>query len=85
MADAPAVAGIVFGVATIANDSLQDLKTGQLVGAAPGKRQVAPAIGVAFGLVIVPPVPNTSSGGDLGFAGRARGGPRAWARSRPRA
>ncbi|MEE7450760.1 hypothetical protein MRF4_24785 [Methylobacterium radiotolerans] len=53
----------MFGVATIANDSLQDLKTGQLVGATPGKRQVAPVIAVAFGLVIVPPVPNTSSGG----------------------
>jgi hypothetical protein len=84
VADAPAVTGIVFGVAIIANDNLQDLKTGQLVGATPGKRQVAPVIGVPVGSVIVPPVLNTSSG-ELRLRGRTRGGPRAWALSRPRA
>lgn len=34
-------AALVFGVATISNDNLQDLKTGQLVGATPWKQQVA--------------------------------------------
>lgn len=59
---------VVFGVATISNDNLQDLKTGQLVGATPWKQQVALVIGVAFGSMIIPPilqVMNTS----FGFAG----------------
>lgn len=50
------VTGVVFGVATIANDNLQDLKTGQLVGATPWKQQVALIIGVIFGSLVVPPV-----------------------------
>src|SRR3546814_7067941 len=40
---------IVFSVATISNDNLQDLKTGQLVGATPWKQQLALVIGVGFG------------------------------------
>lgn len=59
---------VVFGVATISNDNLQDLKTGQLVGATPWKQQVALVIGVAFGAAVIPPilqVMNTS----FGFAG----------------
>ncbi|MGV9826113.1 MULTISPECIES: OPT family oligopeptide transporter [unclassified Gordonia (in: high G+C Gram-positive bacteria)] len=47
---------IVFGVATISNDNLQDLKTGQLVGATPWKQQVALIIGVLFGSAIIPPI-----------------------------
>ena len=47
---------VVFGVATISNDNLQDLKTGQLVGATPWKQQVALIIGVAFGSAIIPPI-----------------------------
>ncbi len=47
---------ITFGVATISNDNLQDLKTGQLVGATPWKQQVALVIGVLFGSAIIPPV-----------------------------
>ena len=50
------VTGIVFGVATISNDNLQDLKTGQLVGATPWRQQVALIIGVVFGALVVPPV-----------------------------
>ncbi|MDQ8046389.1 MAG: OPT/YSL family transporter, partial [Patulibacter sp.] len=46
----------VFGIATISNDNLQDLKTGQLVGATPWKQQVALMIGVFFGSLVVPPV-----------------------------
>ncbi|WP_019195169.1 OPT family oligopeptide transporter [Corynebacterium timonense] len=49
-------AAIVFGIATISNDNLQDLKTGQLVGATPWKQQVALIIGVAFGSVVIPPI-----------------------------
>ncbi|MDL9948399.1 oligopeptide transporter, OPT family [Gordonia sp. ABSL11-1] len=49
-------AAIVFGVATISNDNLQDLKTGQLVGATPWKQQVALVIGVVFGSAVIPPV-----------------------------
>lgn len=67
---------IVFGVATISNDNLQDLKTGQLVGATPWKQQVALIIGVAFGSAIIPPildVMNTS----FGFVGAPGAGPNA--------
>ncbi|MBD0022955.1 oligopeptide transporter, OPT family [Gordonia pseudamarae] len=49
-------AAIVFGVATISNDNLQDLKTGQLVGATPWKQQVALVIGVLFGSAVIPPI-----------------------------
>ncbi len=49
-------AAIVFGIATISNDNLQDLKTGQLVNSTPWKQQVALIIGVIFGSLIIPPV-----------------------------
>ncbi|AXE38939.1 OPT family oligopeptide transporter [Acidipropionibacterium virtanenii] len=49
-------AAIVFGIGTISNDNLQDLKTGQLVGSTPWKQQVALIIGVVFGSAIIPPV-----------------------------
>jgi putative OPT family oligopeptide transporter len=47
---------VVFGVATIANNNLQDLKTGELVGATPWRQQVALVLGVVFGAVVIPPV-----------------------------
>ena len=47
---------IIFGVATISNDNLQDLKTGQLVGATPWRQQVALVLGVIFGAVVIPPI-----------------------------
>lgn len=50
------VTAIVFGVATISNDNLQDLKTGQLVGATPWKQQVALILGVLFGALVIPPI-----------------------------
>ncbi|MEQ1547489.1 MAG: oligopeptide transporter, OPT family [Chakrabartia sp.] len=59
---------IVFGIATISNDNLQDLKTGQIVGATPWRQQVALVIGVVFGSLAIPPVLallNTA----FGFAG----------------
>ena len=59
---------VVFGIATISNDNLQDLKTGQIVGATPWRQQVALVIGVIFGSLAIPPVLallNTA----FGFAG----------------
>ena len=50
------VTAIVFGVATISNDNLQDLKTGQLVGATPWRQQFALILGVVFGSLVIPPV-----------------------------
>ena len=50
------VTAVVFGVATISNNNLQDLKTGQLVGATPWRQQVALVLGVIFGAVVIPPV-----------------------------
>lgn len=50
------VTALVFAVATIANDNLQDLKTGQLVDATPWKQQVALLIGVIAGALVIPPV-----------------------------
>lgn len=50
------VTTVVLAVAVIGNDNLQDLKTGQLVGATPWKQQVALLIGVGAGSAVVPPV-----------------------------
>ena len=49
---------IVFAAATVANDNLQDLKTGQLVGATPWKQQVALVVGSIAGAIAIPPVLN---------------------------
>jgi len=70
------VTGVVFGVATISNDNLQDLKTGGLVGATPWKQQVALVIGVVFGSLVVPVVLNLLNTA-FGFAGAANAGPNA--------
>ena len=72
------VTGIVVGVATISNDNLQDLKTGQLVGATPWKQQVALIFGVLFGSVVVPPVLQLMAT-SFGFAGMPGAGPNALA------
>ena len=69
---------IVFGIATISNDNLQDLKTGQLVGATPWRQQVALVIGVVFGGLVIPPILgllNTA----FGFAGAPGAGENALA------
>jgi putative OPT family oligopeptide transporter len=47
---------VVFNVAAIANNNLQDLKTGQLVDATPWKQQVGLIIGVIAGAFVIPPV-----------------------------
>ncbi|MBO9560883.1 MAG: oligopeptide transporter, OPT family [Caulobacter sp.] len=48
------VTTMVLAVAVVANDNLQDLKTGQLVDATPWKQQVALVIGVVAGAVVIP-------------------------------
>ena len=50
------ITAIVFAVASIANNNLQDLKTGQLVDATPALQQWALVIGVLAGAVVIPPV-----------------------------
>ena len=50
------VTAIIFGVATISNNNLQDLKTGQLVDATPWRQQVALILGVVFGALVIPPI-----------------------------
>lgn len=49
---------VVVAIAAISNDNLQDLKTGQLVGATPWKQQVALLIGCVVGSVAIAPVLN---------------------------
>lgn len=49
---------VVVCIAAISNDNLQDLKTGQLVGATPWKQQVALLIGSVAGAVAIAPVLN---------------------------
>jgi putative OPT family oligopeptide transporter len=62
------VTAIVFACATISNDNLQDLKTGQLVGASPRRQQIALIVGVAAGAAVIPPVLNLLAKA-YGFAG----------------
>jgi putative OPT family oligopeptide transporter len=62
------VTAIVFACATISNDNLQDLKTGQLVGASPMRQQIALIVGVAAGAAVIPPVLNLLAKA-YGFAG----------------
>src|SRR5260370_2617783 len=50
------VTAIVFSVATISNDNLQDLKTGQLVNATPWRQQASLVVGVLAGALVIPPI-----------------------------
>jgi putative OPT family oligopeptide transporter len=69
---------IVFGIATISNDNLQDLKTGQIVGATPWRQQIALVIGVLFGSLAIPPVLDLLNNA-FGFAGSVGAGENALA------
>jgi putative OPT family oligopeptide transporter len=62
------ITAIVFACATISNDNLQDLKTGQLVGASPMRQQIALIVGVAAGASVIPFVLNLLAKA-YGFAG----------------
>jgi putative OPT family oligopeptide transporter len=68
------VTGVVFGIATISNDNLQDLKTGQLVGATPWRQQVALIIGVVCGALVIPPILSLLNA-TFGFQGAPGAGP----------
>ncbi len=70
------VTAIVFGVATISNDNLQDLKTGQLVGATPWRQQLALVLGVVFGAIVIPPILSLLNTA-FGFQGAPGAGPNA--------
>jgi putative OPT family oligopeptide transporter len=50
------VTAVVFCVAAIANNNLQDLKTGQLVESTPSKQQWALVFGVLISALVIPPV-----------------------------
>jgi putative OPT family oligopeptide transporter len=50
------VTAVLLCVATISNDNLQDLKTGQLVDATPWRQQVALVVGVVMGALVIPPI-----------------------------
>ncbi len=69
---------IVFSIATIANDNLQDLKTGQMVGATPWRQQLALVYGVIFGSLVIPPVLGLLNKA-FGFAGAPGAGDHALA------
>ena len=67
------VTAVIINVATISNDNLQDLKTGQLVGATPWRQQVALIFGVIFGALVIPPVLDLLNH-SYGFAGSPMAG-----------
>jgi putative OPT family oligopeptide transporter len=62
------VTAVLLCVATISNDNLQDLKTGQLVDATPWRQQIALVAGVAVGALVIPPILNLLDRA-YGFAG----------------
>ncbi|HEX7887641.1 MAG TPA: oligopeptide transporter, OPT family [Phenylobacterium sp.] len=64
------VTSVLIAVAVSANDNLQDLKTGQLVGATPWRQQVALLFGVVAGSAVIPPILNLLNRA-YGFAGSA--------------
>jgi putative OPT family oligopeptide transporter len=72
------VTAVIFGVATISNDNLQDLKTGQLVAATPWRQQFSLVLGVIFGAVVIPPVLDLLNR-SFGFVGAPGAGPDALA------
>jgi putative OPT family oligopeptide transporter len=72
------IVSFVFGIAIVANDNLQDLKTGHLVGSTPWKQQVALIVGVIAGSLVLPPVLQLLAD-TFGFLGAPGAGPNALA------
>jgi putative OPT family oligopeptide transporter len=64
------ITSILFAAACSSNDNLQDLKTGQLVGASPWRQQVALLVGVTASSLAIPLVLNLLAQA-YGFAGAA--------------
>lgn len=52
------IGSIITGAAAIANDNIQDLKVGHIIGATPWKQQVMLLIGVLAAAAVIPPVMN---------------------------
>ena len=50
------VTSVLLCIATISNDNLQDLKTGQLIDATPWRQQTALIVGCVMGALVIPPV-----------------------------
>jgi putative OPT family oligopeptide transporter len=50
------IGSVVTGIAAIANDNIQDLKVGQLVGSTPWKQEVMLLLGVVVSSLVIPPV-----------------------------
>ncbi|MGQ2991260.1 MAG: OPT family oligopeptide transporter [Brevundimonas sp.] len=77
------VTAVVFAVAVIANDNLQDLKTGQLVQATPWRQQTALIVGVGAGAIVIPLILNLLNkafgfeGGPAGIADAPLAAPQA--------
>jgi putative OPT family oligopeptide transporter len=77
------VTSVLISVAVSANDNLQDLKTGQLVGATPWRQQVALLFGVVAGSAVIPIVLNALNkaygfaGGPVGITGHPLAAPQA--------
>jgi len=77
------VTAIVFAVAVIANDNLQDLKTAQLVQATPWRQQAALIVGCVAGALVIPFVLNALNaafgfeGGPAGLADQPLAAPQA--------
>ena len=77
------VTAVVFAVAVIANDNLQDLKTGQLVQATPWRQQTALIVGVVAGAIVIPLILNLLNkafgfeGGPAGIADEPLAAPQA--------
>jgi len=78
------VTSVVLNVATIANDNLQDLKTGQLVDATPWRQQVALIVGVIMGAIVIPPILDLLNAA-YGFAGAPHAHPGAQVLPAPQA
>jgi putative OPT family oligopeptide transporter len=64
------ITSILFAAACSSNDNLQDLKTGQLVGASPWRQQIALLVGVTASSLAIPLVLNLLAQA-YGFAGAA--------------
>jgi len=62
------ITAVVFAIAVISNDNLQDLKTGQLVAATPWRQQAALIVGVVAGSLVIPPILDLLNGA-YGFLG----------------
>jgi putative OPT family oligopeptide transporter len=50
------ITSVIVAIASIANDNLQDLKTGWLVKATPWRQQVVLVVGVVVGALVIPPI-----------------------------